>query len=160
MQKPTQGSIRIRGVDICDVNNPQRNQLVQFVDRNPFILNDSVLHNTLLGTNSNAQDLQDCLEALGLSSEPLFREQANRYLADESAVSTGQAVMIALLRAILMKPQLLLIDEALSSLPEDKHLPILRGLQALGINVLLVQHGTSAVLSALPTFQLAEVQQR
>ncbi|MCX5937331.1 MAG: ATP-binding cassette domain-containing protein [Cyanobium sp. LacPavin_0920_WC12_MAG_62_9] len=160
LQKPTQGSIRIRGIDICDANNLQRNQLVQFVDRNPFILNDSVLHNTLLGTNSNAQDLQDCLEVLGLSSEPLFREQANRYLADESAVSTGQAVMIALLRAILMKPQLLLIDEALSSLPEDKHLPILRGLQALGINVLLVQHGTSAVLSALPTFQLAEVQQR
>ena len=160
LQKPTEGSIQIRGIDVCEATNFQRNQLVQFVDRNPFILNDSVLHNTLLGTNSNAQDLQDCLEALGLSGEPLFRQQANRYLADASSVSTGQAVMIGLLRAILMRPQLLLIDEALSSLPEDKHLPILRGLQKLGINVLLVQHGTSAVLSALPTFQLAELQQR
>ena len=158
LQKPTQGCIRIRGIDIAAVNKAQRNQLVQFVDRNPFILNDSVLRNTLLGTNTKAQDLQDCLEALGLSGEPLFREQADRYLADASAVSTGQAVMIGLLRAILMKPQLLLIDEALSSLPEEKHLPILRGLQKLGINVLLVQHGTSAVLSALPTFQLGELQ--
>ncbi len=160
LQKPTQGCIRVKGVDISAVNNEQRNQLVQFVDRNPFILNDSVLRNTLLGTSANERDLQDCLEKLGLAGEALFREQAHRYLPDASAVSTGQAVMIALLRAILMRPQLLLIDEALSSLPEDKHLQILRGLQKLGINVLLVQHGTSPVLSALPTFQLAELQQR
>jgi ABC-type bacteriocin/lantibiotic exporter with double-glycine peptidase domain len=160
LQKPTEGDIKIRGIDISAIGNAERNQLVQFVDRNPFILNDSVLRNTLLGTNANAQDLHDCLDALGLAGEPLFREQANRYLPDASAVSTGQAVMIALLRAILMRPQLLLVDEALSSLPEKKHLPILRGLQHLGINVLLVQHGTSAVLSALPTFQLAELQNR
>jgi ATP-binding cassette subfamily B protein len=160
LQRPTQGCIRVKGVDISSINNAQRNQLVQFVDRNPFILNDSVLRNTLLGTSANERDLQDCLETLGLTGEPLFREQAHRYLPNASALSTGQAVMIALLRAILMRPQLLLIDEALSSLPEDKHLKILRGLQKLGINVLLVQHGTSPVLSALPTFQLAELQQR
>jgi ABC-type bacteriocin/lantibiotic exporter with double-glycine peptidase domain len=160
LHKPTEGYIRIRGLDISDVGNAQRNQLVQFVDRNPFILNESVLGNTLLGTSANEQDLHDCLESLGLSGEPLFREQAHRYLPDASAVSTGQAVMIALLRAVLMRPQLLLIDEALSSLPEDQHLPILRGLQKLGINVILVQHGTSPVLSALPTFQLAELQHR
>jgi ATP-binding cassette subfamily B protein len=160
LQRPTQGCIRVKGVDISSINNAQRNHLVQFVDRNPFILNDSVLRNTLLGTSANERDLQDCLETLGLTGEPLFREQAHRYLPNASALSTGQAVMIALLRAILMRPQLLLIDEALSSLPEDKHLKILRGLQKLGINVLLVQHGTSPVLSALPTFQLAELQQR
>jgi len=160
LQKPSEGKILIRGIDVCDAPNDVRNRLVQFVDRNPFIIGDSVLRNTLLGTNANPQDLYECLETLGLAGEPLFREQANRHLPDASAVSTGQAVMIALLRAILMRPQLLLIDEALSSLPEDKHLPILRGLQKLGVNVMLVQHGTSAVLSELPTFQLEELQQR
>jgi len=156
--KPTEGLIRIRGVDISSISGSQRNQLVQLVDRNPFILNDSVLNNTLLGTGAKVQDLHDCLETLGMAAEPLFREQAHRHLPDASAVSTGQAVMIALLRACLMRPQLLLIDEALSSLPEEKHLSILRGLQNIGINVLLVQHGTSPVLAGLPTFQLAELQ--
>ena len=160
LQKPSEGVIRIKGVDISTATNAERNALVQFIDRDPFILNDSVLRNTLLGTGANEHDLRDCLDILGLSNEPLFREQAHRYLPDASAVSTGQAVMIGLLRAILIRPQLLLIDEALSSLPEDKHLPILRGLQKLGINVLLIQHGTSAVLSALPTIQLAELQHR
>lgn len=159
LQMPTQGNIRIKGVDVGVVSKAQRNQLVQFVDRNPFIVNDSVLGNILLGTGASESALHDCLESLGLTGEPLFREQAHRYLPDASAVSTGQAVLIGLLRAILMRPQLLLIDEALSSLPEELHLPILRGFQKLGINVLLVQHGTSPVLSLLPTFQLAELQQ-
>lgn len=160
LQRPTEGAIRINGIDVNSLNQDNRIHLVQLVDRNPFILNDTVLRNTLLGTKANQQDLHDCLEALGLVSEPLFREQSHRYLADATAVSTGQAVMIALLRAILMRPQLLLIDEALSSLPEEKHLPIIRGLQSLGINVLLVQHGTSPMLKALPTFQLADLQKR
>jgi len=160
IQKPTEGSVRIKGIEINELSSEERIHLVQLIDRNPFILNDSVIANTLLGTNAKQQDLHDCLETVGLASEPLFREQLHRYLADSSAVSTGQAVMIALLRAILMKPQLLLIDEALSSLPEERHLPIIRGLQKLGINVLLVQHGTSPMLKALPTFQLADLQKQ
>jgi ATP-binding cassette subfamily B protein len=160
LQQPTKGCIRVKGVDPAAVTNIQRNQLVQFVDRNPFIHNDTVLRNTLLGTGATERDLHDCLDALGLAAEPLFREQAHRHIADAGALSTGQVVMIALLRAILMRPQLLLIDEALSSLPEDKHLQILKGLQQLGLNVLLVQHGTSPVLSLLPTFKLEELQQR
>lgn len=158
LQKPTEGVIRIKGIDINTLSNDERIHLVQLVDRNPFILNDSVLNNTLLGTKASAQDLHHCLMTLDLGEEPLFREQSHRYLADASAVSTGQAVMIALLRAVLMQPQLLLIDEALSSLPEDKHIPIIRGLRKLGINVLLVQHGTSPMLGALPNFQLADLQ--
>ena len=158
--KPTDGAVFIKGVDIHSLSTCERIHLVQLIDRSPFIHNDSVLRNTLLGTNANQRDLHDCLEILGLASEPLFREQSHRYLADSTAVSTGQAVMIGLLRAILMKPQLLLIDEAFSSLPEDKHLPIITGLQKLGINVLLVQHGTSPILASLPTFQLADLQQR
>lgn len=158
--KPTEGTILVRGVDISSISTEQKNNLVQFVDRNPFIMNDTIINNALLGTNSNLKELHSCLQVLELEREPLFREQAHRYIADSSGVSTGQAVMIALVRAVLMKPELLLIDEALSSLPEEKHFSILKGLQTLGINVLLVQHGTSRVLSGLPTFQLSEVQSK
>ena len=158
LHKPSDGTILVKGLDISSAGKSQRNLLVQFIDRNPFITNDTVIRNTLLGTNKTQQDLHDCLEIVGLVNEPLFREQSLRYLPDSSAISTGQAVMIALMRAILLKPQLLLIDEALSSLPEERHLPILRGIQKLGINVILIQHGTSPVLSALPTIQLAEMQ--
>lgn len=158
--KPTEGVIHVKGINISSISTGQRNSLVQFVDRNPFIMSDSILNNTLLGTKANQRDLYDCLNVLGLNNESIFREQAHRFIQDSTSISTGQGVMIALVRAVLMKPQLLLVDEALSSLPEEKHFSILKGLQSLGINVLLVQHGTSKVLSSLPTFKLSEVQSK
>ena len=158
--KPTEGVIHVKGIDVSSISTGQRNSLVQFVDRNPFIMSDSILNNTLLGTNAKQKDLYACLKVLELNNESIFREQAHRFIQDSTSISTGQGVMIALVRAVLMKPQLLLVDEALSSLPEEKHFSILKGLQSLGINVLLVQHGTSKVLSSLPTFQLSEVQSK
>ena len=112
----------------------------------------------MLGSDAKVEDLQHCLEALGLDGDPLFREQRNRFLHDASSISTGQGVMIAIVRALLIKPQVLLLDEALTSLPEDSHLPILKGIRQLGINVLLVQHGTSKALAAVPTVQIETLQ--
>jgi ATP-binding cassette subfamily B protein len=155
---PSEGTLRVRGFEINKLNQTDRNKLVQFVDRNPFILNDSVINNVLLGTGSSHQNLHECLLTLKLDGEPLFREQSHRYLQDASSISTGQAVMIAIVRAALIKPQLMLIDEALTSLPENMHLSILKGLQTIGINILIVQHGSSRLLDSLPTFQLKEIQ--
>jgi ABC-type bacteriocin/lantibiotic exporter with double-glycine peptidase domain len=66
--------------------------------------------------------------------------------------------MIALVRALLAKPRLLLLDEALTSLPEDCHLQILKGIRQLGVNLILIQHGTSKVLANLPTVQIHSIQ--
>jgi ATP-binding cassette subfamily B protein len=156
--KPSNGKVMIHGVEIHTLSQAERNQFVQLVDRNPFILSDSVLNNTLLGSNARPEELQKCLQMLCLDGDPLFREQSHRLLNDSNSISTGQAVMIALVRAVLNKPQLLLLDEALTSLPEESHLPILLGIRKLGINVLLVQHGTSKALSQVPTIQVETLQ--
>ena len=157
---PTEGRVLIYGVDIHQISKTERNHLVQFVDRNPFIVNDSVINNALLGSQAKPSDLHHCLQLLSLDDEPLFREQSHRQLQDESSLSTGQAVMLALVRAVLMQPKLLLLDEALTSLPENQHLPILIGLRNLGINVLLVQHGTSKATASLPTVAIDSIQSR
>ena len=156
--KPTAGEVLINGVNIHSLSQSNRNQMVQFVDRNPFILPDTIINNTLLGSNAKTEDLHHCLKTIGLDQEPLFREQAHRLLNDGTSISTGQGVMIALVRALLAKPRLLLLDEALTSLPEDSHLQILKGIRQLGINLILIQHGTSKVLANLPTVQVHNIQ--
>lgn len=156
--KPTKGEVLINGVNIHFLSQSDRNQMVQLVDRNPFVLPDTITNNALLGSKANIEDLHHCLSTLGLDQEPLFREQANRLLNDVSSISTGQGVMIALVRALLAKPRLLLLDEALTSLPEDSHIQILRGIRQLGINIIVIQHGTSKVLANLPTVQITNIQ--
>ena len=151
---PTSGRLLIAGSNIANLPQAERNQLVQFVDRNPLIITGSVLTNVLLGTPASAKDIQPCLVALGLSDEPLFREYSHRILLDASSVSTGQAVMIALVRAALTQPKLLLLDEALTSLPEERHRKVVEGIGSLGIHLILVQHGISQVLSDLARFEI------
>ena len=155
---PSEGKVLIKGIEVHSLPQRELNRLVQLVDRNPFILSDTVLNNTMMGSNASPEDFQQCLVALSLEDNPLFREQSHRFLIDASSISTGQGVMIALIRAVLKKPQLLLLDEALTSLPEDTHLPILRGIRQLGINVVLVQHGTSKGLAAVPTIRIDSIQ--
>ena len=155
---PTEGRILIYGVDVHQISKTDRNRIVQYVDRSPFIVNESVINNALLGSEAKPAELHRCLKALSLDDEPLFREQSHRVLQDASSLSTGQAVMVALVRAVLMQPKLLLLDEALTSLPESQHLPILVGLRSLGINVLLVQHGTSKAMESVPTVAMDAIQ--
>ena len=158
--KPTDGKVFICGIDIHQINQAERNHIVQLVDRTPFISTDSVINNTMLGSQAGLDQFHQSLQALSLDDEPLFREQSYRYLQDASSLSTGQAVMLAIVRAVLMQPKLLLLDEALTSLPERQHLPILIGLRNLGINVLLVQHGTSKAMAAVPTVKIDDFQAR
>ena len=155
--QPTSGVVRIFGLDVSSIQMADIRRLIQYVDRSPLIINGSVESNARLGTDSTSEDYQQIVLALGLHQEPLFRRQSSRYLFDETSVSTGQGVMINLVRAALMKPKLLLIDESLVSLPENLHRQVLEGLLSLDINLLVVQHGESSLVSSLPTLQMTQL---
>lgn len=148
--RPSSGEVRLFGHRIADLPHPERNKLVQLVDRSPTITNGTVLQNIHLGLPRSGNDYLEVIQRLGLQDQPIFTKQLQRYLHDDNSLSTGQAVMIALVRAALIQPSLLLLDEALASLPEGLHQAILDGFKALGIHVLIVQHGDSAALRGLP----------
>lgn len=152
---PSSGEVRLYGQLISELPQQQRNQLIQLVDRSPTITSGSVLQNIHLGLAASGQAYLKVISALGLQEQGLFRQQLQRFLQDDSSLSTGQAVMIALVRAVLLQPSILLLDEALASLPENLHQPVLAGLRQMGINVLIVQHGDSAALSGLPRLDTA-----
>ena len=147
---PSSGEVCLFGHRVSDLPQPDRNRLIQLVDRSPTITSGSVYQNIHLGLAPDGDAYLDVIQQLGLQEQSIFRQQLQRYLQDDNSVSTGQAVMIALVRAAMIHPMLLLLDEALASLPEALHQVILEGFKTLGINVLIVQHGSSAALNGLP----------
>jgi ABC-type bacteriocin/lantibiotic exporter with double-glycine peptidase domain len=155
--KPTSGSITVFGSEVSTLSIMEMRKLIQYVDRSPLIINGSVESNARLGVQCSTDDYKSTLQTLGLHQEPLFRRQGSRYLFDETSISTGQGVMINLVRAALMKPRLLLIDESLVSIPENLHQCVLEGLLSLNINLLIVQHGESPLVSSLPTLQMDQL---
>jgi ATP-binding cassette, subfamily B, bacterial len=148
--KPMSGKVTLYSHDISTISQQERNKLIQLVDRSPTITAGSVRQNAQLGIIQADMNYMDAIQCLGLQEQTIFTQQSQRYLQDDTSISTGQAVMIGLVRAAMKKPKILLIDEALASLPEELHAPILSGFKKLGINVLIVQHGDSAIIKKLP----------
>ena len=155
---PCSGNVRVSGVDIGRLRVDQARQIVQYVDRHALIVRGSVEMNARLGTTADHDQYEECVSTLGLSRQSIFSQQNSRYLQDDSSLSIGQAVMISLVRAALLRPILLLIDESLISLPQELHKCVVKGLLSLGINVLVVQHGESDFIGSLPTVTMASLQ--
>lgn len=155
---PTSGQVLIDGVDLRSLMLSDLRQLVQYIDRTALIALGSVESNARLGTAASHHDYETVLADLGLSNETVFSHQNSRILQNESSISTGQAVMISLVRAALLKPKLLMIDESLVSLPESLHKPVIEGLLKRKINLLVVQHGDSPFISKLPTVTMHDLQ--
>ena len=155
---PVSGCVRITGLDLSSLALAELRTVVQYIDRSALIARGSVEQNARLGTQASHADYEAILSTLGLSHEAIFSQQNARMLEDESSLSTGQGVLISLVRAALVQPKLLLIDESLVSLPQDLHKPVIQGLLKLGINVLMVQHGESPFVNALPTVNMLDLQ--
>lgn len=154
---PTSGHVLIDGVDLRTLNLTELRKLVQYVDRSALIAFGSVESNARLGTTASHDDYEAVLADLGLSHESVFSQQNARILQNESSISTGQAVMISLVRAALLKPKLLMIDESLVSIPETLHKQIIKGFLKLNISVVIVQHGESSFISGLPTVMMRDL---
>ncbi len=152
--KPNTGLVKVFGINTSNTSPQKIRHIIQYIDRNVIIVKGSVEMNTRLGTSASHSEYEEAVEMLGLSSQTIFSQQSKRYLADQSSISVGQSIMIALVRSVLIKPKLLLVDEALVSIPEQLHVGIIRGLRTLGISAIIVQHGNDGFISKLATIDL------
>jgi len=66
-------------------------------------------------------------------------------IVEGNLVSTGQEQRLLLARALVRRPEILLLDEATNAVPEAVQAQLLANLRALGITTILVTHRESAM---------------
>lgn len=119
---PTQGSILLHGRDIRSYTAQERAQRIGFILQDPFLFSGSVRDNIVYGNEPyrhySSKQLAEVLEESNLSSLiSRFSEGLDTVVTTSgNSISLGQKQLIAFMRAVLRKPELLILDEATANI--------------------------------------------
>ena len=153
LQIPNEGSVNIDGISLNDYKQGSFRKKVGYVPQEPILFNSSIREN-LLWSNGSAS-VEDLWEALVNANAALFVKQLpqgiDTIVGDRGTrISGGQRQRIALARALLRKPELLILDEATSSLDNESERLIKESIKGLSFNttILIVAHRLSTIKNA------------
>jgi ABC-type multidrug transport system fused ATPase/permease subunit len=148
--EPTEGAIRLGGVDLRDADPESLHRAVGLVFQEAFLFGGTLAENLTLGQ----VEPEAALEAVRVAQARRFIDNlAKGYdtVIGERGVtlSGGQRQRTALARALARHPQLLILDDATSAVDPTVEARILDGLtHELGTTTLIVAHRLSTIALA------------
>ncbi|KPA24447.1 ABC transporter, ATP-binding protein [Leptospira interrogans] len=161
LQIPDEGYVLIDGISLKEWKQNSFRERIGYVPQDPVLFHSSIRENLLWSMNSVAE--KELWEALSLANaENFVRELPNgidTVVGDKGTrLSGGQRQRIALARAILRKPELLILDEATSSLDSESETLIQRSIEqvAKGTTVIVVAHRLSTIAKADMVYVLSQ----
>ncbi len=150
---PQEGHIYIDGVDIRSIATRDLRSVMGIVTQDTFLFNDTVKHNIAYGLTDIPED--KLLAAARMANAHEFIEQlpqgyetviGNRGVR----LSGGQRQRLAIARALLKNPQILIFDEATSALDTESEIQVQEAINRLmvGRTTLVIAHRLSTITSA------------
>jgi ATP-binding cassette, subfamily B, bacterial MsbA len=150
---PTQGTILLDGVDLCKFDIQTLRRRMAIVSQDTFIFNTSIRSNIAYGS-PNATDNQIYEAARQANALEFIQEMPTGFeteLGDRGVrLSGGQRQRLAIARALLRDPEILILDEATSALDSVSERLIQQSLEklAVGRTVIAIAHRLSTIARA------------
>lgn len=148
LYQPTEGAVLIDGVDARQIDPVDLRRAIGHVPQDPMLFYGSLKHNLLIGAPYAGE--ADMLRASRIAGVDEFAARSPKgydMLVGErgESLSGGQRQSIAVARALINDPAMLLLDEPSSNLDNQSEAQLKRRLQeaAEGKTVLLVTHRTA-----------------
>ncbi|BEP29306.1 peptidase domain-containing ABC transporter [Helicovermis profundi] len=148
---PTKGEILIDGNNIKDINIESLRGKIAYVPQETFLFSGSIRENLSLGLENDS--LEEMIEASKLAkAHDFINELPLRYNTrlDENGanLSGGQRQRLSITRAILKKPDILILDEATSSLDSITEKAIEKTINEVTENVttFIIAHRLSTIM--------------
>jgi ABC-type multidrug transport system fused ATPase/permease subunit len=134
LMDPTEGAVLIGGIDLRDIRQESLRSSVVLVPQEGFLFDDTIAANARYGRlDASDADIEAAAEEIGLADwlAGLPRGLQTRAGQRGEALSAGERQLVALLRAQLADPDLLVLDEATSAVDPALEMRIGRALERL-----------------------------
>ncbi|MCL2212580.1 MAG: ATP-binding cassette domain-containing protein, partial [Oscillospiraceae bacterium] len=147
--QPPRGTIFIDGNDILDIDIAHLRRCIGMVPQQPWIRGATVRENIRLG-REGATDDEIIAAARAAHAHDFISCLKDGYdtmlSADGDTLSAGQLQLVCIARTILAAPDMLILDEAVSSVDRDTEVAIQKAIATL------MKGRTSIIIAHRPTF--------
>lgn len=147
------GSIRIDGIDIRNMSYDELRGRISMVLQDTWVFSGTIYDNIKFG-NENATDEQIYAAAKASFADDFIQKLPDKYntLLGEDAgnISQGQKQLITIARAFVANPEIIILDEATSSVDSRTEMIIQKAMQRLlkGRTSFVVAHRLSTIYNA------------
>lgn len=153
IRQAERGTIFIDGVDIQDIPLNVLRSNIGFVEQEPFLFSDYLRNNIAYGVeNPNDQDIRQAAHNADLLSQiEEFPDGLQTFLGERGiTISGGQKQRSALARAIIIKPKILILDDAFANVDTQTEDTILERLDEImkDRTTIIISHRISTVKAA------------
>jgi ATP-binding cassette subfamily C protein LapB len=141
LYQPTEGMVEVEGIDLRQVDPAEYRANVGFVSQEPRLFHGTLRDNVLMGRGDvDSARLVEVAKLTGLDRVVSSHPQGWDLPVGEmgAMLSGGQRQLVALARALVNKPKILLMDEPTSSMDAQSEMSFLRQLKQASDGVTLV----------------------
>ncbi|WP_230475384.1 ABC transporter ATP-binding protein [Faecalibacter bovis] len=147
------GSIKIDGIDIYDMDLVNLRKHVAVVLQDVFLFNTTIFDNIVLGNDKITLDeVKSAAKVIGIHDfiESLPKGYYSEVSERGSTLSVGQRQLISFLRAYIYNPEILVLDEATSSIDTNSEEMIQRATEKLteGRTSIIIAHRLATIQKA------------
>jgi ATP-binding cassette, subfamily B, bacterial PglK len=141
--KPTSGTVFNSGKDIFNYSSGWRSK-IGYVPQSPYLMDDSILNNIIFGSHRNNEiDMQNIDRVLKManlkSTIDALPEGVNTRIGENAVyLSGGQKQRISIARALYNSPEILILDEATSSLDKFSEDEIINEIANLSRDITII----------------------
>lgn len=134
LMDPETGTVRIGGVDLRDINREHLRSRITLVPQEGYLFTGSLFDNIALGgVDVSRSDVESAVESLGLGDWVAhFPDGLDTSVGQRGEqLSAGERQLVALARAAVANPDLLVLDEATSAVDPETEVRIQSALEHL-----------------------------
>ena len=159
LYQPVHGKIEINGYSVGACLNERNESLIGIVPQMPVVFNKTIYENLTMGhVEYSIENVMNALKMVNLWNEiEEMPMRLNTMLSGQGGnLSGGQIQRLILARELIKKPELLILDEATSSLDAMNEEIIFKNLRDANVTMIVISHRLSTIIDSDRIYVLSE----